>query len=195
MNSFSFSWWKLIPVFTLLTLSPLQHAAETPRSCLSARLELDNAGVASLRIKFHLFNRSYQPVHVLVWNTPLEGMFNDIFEVQRSGTTLKYMGPMVKRGTPTTDEYLLIQPGETATKVVDIDLAYDISAPGSYSVNFKGVLHDVIWHEGESKGIEPTVQYLKERESKGERVMTKVTSTGLTFDVDQSQTVKNVRSL
>lgn len=100
-------------------------------------------------VGFELENRSPAPVWVLAWNTPLEGMMNDIFRVERDGAEVPYEGPMVKRGNPSGSDYVRLSPGESVSAEVDLARGYDVSKPGSYRVDFRGRLHDVSSDGGE----------------------------------------------
>ena len=46
-----------------------------------------------VEVVFQLSNPTAQPLFVLDWHTPLEGLLNDFFEVTRDGTELSYRGP------------------------------------------------------------------------------------------------------
>jgi len=96
-----------------------------------------------VQVGFTLENLSAGPVWVLVWNTPLEGLWGNAFRVTHEGTELRYRGPMVKRGDPGADDYRRIEPGKSLAAEVDLAKAYDLSAPGEYRVEFTGPLHDV----------------------------------------------------
>lgn len=100
-------------------------------------------------VGFELENRSPVPLWVLTWNTPLEGMWNDIFRVERDGAEIRYEGPMVKRGSPSRSDYVLVAPGKSVSAEVDLARGYDVSRPGSYRVDFRGRLHDVAPDGGE----------------------------------------------
>ena len=49
---------------------------------------------------------------MLTWYTPLEGMAGEILQVTRDGAKLPYQGILAKRGDPTREEYVTIEPGE-----------------------------------------------------------------------------------
>jgi hypothetical protein len=96
-------------------------------------------------VRFRLRNPGRQPLSVLDWHTPLEGLLADIFSIRTAagGQPLRYTGPLVKRGDPEADEYVEIAPGGEASEEVDLAAAYDLSRPGRYTVSFKGPLRDV----------------------------------------------------
>src|SRR6185295_993434 len=112
---------------------------------LECRLSLP-ARVASgqpVPLRFELRNRGRRALHVLTWNTPLEGWFASYLTVTRDGAEIGYTGPQVKRGEPKLEDYVTIAAGKSARAVVDLAQAYDVVRPGDYRVAFAGQLHDV----------------------------------------------------
>ena len=112
--------------------------------CLLEGAAVQPAGGPVL-LRFRLRNHGRQPVAVLDWHTPLEGLLADIFTIRPAsgGAALRYTGPLVKRGDPEADEYVEIPPGGEASAEVDLALAYDLSRPERYTVAFSGPLRDV----------------------------------------------------
>jgi heat shock protein HslJ len=96
-----------------------------------------------VRLGFALHNQTDRPLYVLTWYTPLEGMAGEILQITRDGQALPYRGMLAKRGDPTRDEYVTIEPGEVAAAQVDLRTGYDLSAPGAYQVQFTAGLQDV----------------------------------------------------
>ena len=99
-------------------------------------------------IGFALENLSGEPLQVLTWYTPLEGIWGEIFLVTRDGREVPYEGPMAKRGDPDRDDYVLVRPGTPVSAEVDLSRGWDLSVPGTYRVEFTGRIHDVA-REGE----------------------------------------------
>jgi peptidyl-Lys metalloendopeptidase len=121
-------------------------ANTTSEFSLGCTLDVDETVPADepVTLCFALSNPTARPLYVLTWYTPLEGMAGEIFQVTRDGQTLPYQGMLAKRGDPTRDEYVVIEPGETASTEVDLRTGYDLSAPGSYQVRFTAGLQDVV---------------------------------------------------
>jgi peptidyl-Lys metalloendopeptidase len=94
-------------------------------------------------LRFALHNQTNRPLYVLTWYTPLEGMAGEILQVARDGEKLPYQGILAKRGDPARAEYVVIEPGETASAQVDLRVGYDLSVSGSYQVQFIARLQDV----------------------------------------------------
>jgi hypothetical protein len=96
-----------------------------------------------VEVRSTLTNRSETGLYVLEWYTPLEGLYGDIFRVERDGEPIPYNGPLVMRGDPTGDDYVYLDPGESASATVDLAAvgendapAYDFSRPGRYTIAF-----------------------------------------------------------
>lgn len=117
----------------------------TPSLSLDCTLEMDESYAAGkpVHLKFELHNPTDRTLYLLTWYTPLEGIAGEIFQVTRDGQALPYRGMLAKRGDPSRDEYVAIDPGETASAEVDLGIGYDLSAPGSYQVQFTAGLQDV----------------------------------------------------
>ncbi|MCX6317665.1 MAG: M35 family metallopeptidase [Bacteroidetes bacterium] len=89
-----------------------------------------------LLIRFSITNHSDTAVMVLKRNTPLEGLRSDCLKVEVDGMSVPYDGYLVKRALPKPTEYILLNIDETLSHEVDISNAYDVSKPGTYSIQF-----------------------------------------------------------
>jgi hypothetical protein len=96
-----------------------------------------------VEVHFRLGNSTAQPLYVLTWHTPLEGLLSNHLRVTRDGTEIPYEGPMFKRGDPEAEAYVTIAPGASAEAQVEASLAYDFRQPGRYRIEFRGPLMDV----------------------------------------------------
>ena len=109
-----------------------------PNAALSAKLEgpgtLEDG--TSVPVTFTLANNTDQPLYVLTWFTPLEGIANEIFIVRHEGARLSYEGILAMRGDPTPEAYVRLAGGATTSVTVDLAEAYDFSQPGDYSITF-----------------------------------------------------------
>jgi hypothetical protein len=104
---------------------------------------------------FKLTNRSAQPLFVLEWHTPLEGLLSNALEVTRDGAPVPYEGRMVKRGAPTAEDYAAIASGASVEAEVDVSLGYDMKQPGTYRITPRGRLMDVaLQKEGLPRGLD-----------------------------------------
>jgi len=102
-----------------------------------------------VNVTFRLTNPTAQPLYVLNWHTPLEGLLSNCLEITRAGTELPYQGPMFKRGDPDAEEYVTIAPGASVENTIEAQLAYDFSQPGTYRIAFRGPLRDATSKQAE----------------------------------------------
>lgn len=125
----------LIP-FLLLGAPPLQ--AQTFEPSLAATLEIAETLETgeSVPVQFSLKNDSSDDVRMLVWGTPLEGVYGRIFKVLRNGDPVPYEGIVVRRGEPTADDYIVIPAGQSVSAEVDLAKSYNFSAAAEYEVAF-----------------------------------------------------------
>jgi hypothetical protein len=112
---------------------------------LECTLEMDEIYPVGepVNLWFELHNQTDHPLYVLIWYTPLEGMAGEIFRVTRNGQELRYQGVLAKRGDPSREEYVAIEPGGATSAQVDLRTGYDLSMPGSYQVQLTTGLRDV----------------------------------------------------
>src|SRR5262249_54566096 len=103
---------------------------------LVASKEYDSA--EAVRLRFELTNDSNEDLYVLKWFTPLEGLNSDCLTVIRNAKTkVPYDGPMIKRGTPGPNDYLLVPAGQTVGADVNVSESYPVSVPANYQVELK----------------------------------------------------------
>lgn len=89
-----------------------------------------------VNLKFVLKNHFDTPRYVLKWYTPLEGIGGEIFRVAFEGQPVPYQGILASRTPPTPEAYVLLNPGESVSAVVDLAEAFDFSKAGEYRIKF-----------------------------------------------------------
>jgi peptidyl-Lys metalloendopeptidase len=97
-----------------------------------------------VKLRFELTNHGDIDLYVLRWYTPLEGLSSDCLKVLRNEKNkVSYDGPMIKRGNPRPEDYVLVPAGGTVTVEVDVSESYAVSAPADYRVelNIQGLEH------------------------------------------------------
>jgi peptidyl-Lys metalloendopeptidase len=112
-------------------------------------------------VDMELRNLANTPRYVLKWYTPFEGVAGEIFKVDHDGETVPYRGILAKRGDPEASDYIEIAAGASAEASVDLAPSYDLSAPGTYRVEFVSGLHDVA--EAAEKVPRPRDQHREQR--------------------------------
>jgi len=89
-------------------------------------------------VVFSLYNNSDKPLEYLPWGTPLEAnLTRDVFAIELNGDVLPYVGPVVKRRPPVKEDHDILQPGENREVVVNVASYYDMTAAGSYIINWR----------------------------------------------------------
>jgi hypothetical protein len=134
-----------VPTTGAVTAEPSPLTGESqPAEDLTAgeKLEAELQVPASLpngddvKLNFSLTNNSDEPVYLLKWFTPLEGIGGDIFRIRRDGQLVPYQGILASRSDPTPDAYVFLEAGETVSAEVDLAEAYDFSDDGTYTITF-----------------------------------------------------------
>lgn len=131
--------------------APQPPAAQQPptQQALAKTLECSLSAPAQLKVgepvpvQLRLTNPTAQPLSVLTWRTPLEGLLGDDFQVTRDGAEVPYEGPMVKRGEPQAADYTSLAPGKSVEATVDLSKGYALQQPGRYRIAYRGPLMDV----------------------------------------------------
>ena len=134
-------------------------------------------------LKFTLTNNSNERVSVLKWQTPLEGIKNDMFWVKRQEEVAVYLGKLVKRSAPGTHDYITLNPKESVSTNIDISEVYDISKSGNYTIEFDSRVLDV----GTEEPHTLSARLDDKAEPKIERLRSKVVDFDLLEDRDAKQ--------
>ncbi|MGB0134330.1 M35 family metallo-endopeptidase [Dokdonella sp.] len=95
-------------------------------------------------IEFSLVNQSSATVSVLRWQTPLDGVTNDLFMVSQNGKPAVYTGPLYKRMAPRAGDFIELKPGESLNASVELSMYYDMRAGGQYQVSYDRMASEVI---------------------------------------------------
>ena len=139
------------------------------------------------KLVFTLTNEAKEPITVLKWHTPLEGIKSDMFTVEINGERAVYLGPIYKRRPPQEKDYITLQPGQTATATVDFDDVYDIAPQGIYNVKYKSE-H---LHAGTESAKTLTAQFMR-----GQRApKVAVRANTATFTLVEARQPKTVRGI
>lgn len=74
----------------------------------------------SSEITVTLSNPSRETIRVVRWQTPIEGVYDDLFEVTLNGEPVTYTGRHAKWGTPGDKDFIELAPGAVRTSVIDL---------------------------------------------------------------------------
>lgn len=127
-------------------------AASAKPSALDVNLaptgEKSDAGSAKLR--YTLSNFGTVDLLVLAWETPLRGVEDDLFEVQRDGRPVEYVGRHFKRGLPQASDYIELKAGQSLSVDLDLSDYYDMTANGFYATQAIAHFHDTFAVQAEN---------------------------------------------
>lgn len=112
----------------------------------------EQGNASEVRVQLH--NAGSQPIELLLWNTPFEAPLSaDLFEVSNGGEPVRYVGRLVKRGTPPAEAWTTLAPGEQIDAVIDLAQHYQLSAPGTYEVALRVPVIDGVVRFNESTPV------------------------------------------
>lgn len=119
-----------------------ENAALVCRLSVPERIPAEGA----LPLRFEIENRGRRALWVLRWNTPFDPLMGDVFGISAEAASedaLSFVGPMVKRGDPSREEYLEIPAGKTLSTEIDLRASYEFRGAGRYEVRYESILGDV----------------------------------------------------
>ena len=88
-------------------------------------------------VRVTLTNTATGPEHLLRWRTPLEAIDAPLFEVQRDGQPVRYLGRRVKRAAPGPADYLRLEPGASVSRTVELSRLYEMAITGAYTIRYR----------------------------------------------------------
>ena len=112
------------------------------RNPLSVSMLADSSSTQAFMgtVEFKITNNSSEVLKVPYWQLPGASHENKLFQVFHNGRAAQYLGPMIKRATPTDADMVTFQPYETKLISVDLSKSYDLGKTGEYTVSFLSYL-------------------------------------------------------
>ena len=123
-------------LLALLSLSTLPALAQDVTVTLAPVRE-KFARTDEVLVRVTLRNTSATPQLLLKWHTPVEGVQAPLFEVQRDGQPVRYLGIKAKRAAPTPGDYLRLEPGASIDTTVELSALYEMSVTGAYTLRYR----------------------------------------------------------
>ena len=105
----------------------------------AVRLRADQAAFRAgedVILHVSITNPHAEAIQVLKWFIPADGMEEPLLSITRDGQPVAYLGPIFKRRAPTTQDYLILQPGAALSGSLNLSAYYDLSASGHYAVSY-----------------------------------------------------------
>jgi hypothetical protein len=145
MSSTAFLWMRksfsillfFIAINSIIAHKALANMENIKQSCFLS-VSPASSSPDKILLNFSFKNPHTKKMRLLMWNTPFEGFFSDLFLITNIDTQeqLIYHGPMIKRLHPQPDDYLLISPSDVSTTTLNLSLAYHFT-PGNYQIKLK----------------------------------------------------------
>lgn len=128
-----------ILVALLATLLITTVAGAAPKGGASVSLSVEQGAFDSSQEVFvtvTISNPTNQPVKVLKWFTPVDGVEEPLFAVTRDGQPVDYIGRLYKRPAATDKDYISLNAGESISSTVNLGEYYDLSVSGQYEISY-----------------------------------------------------------
>ncbi len=107
---------------------------------LTSRLFADRTSIGAhedVSLRVTLRNNSEKAIALPYWQTPVRGIYANLFDVQRDGQAVAYIGRLTKWATPTREDLVTIPAGGFIRAKVELSGAYDISRTGEYTFRLR----------------------------------------------------------
>lgn len=88
-------------------------------------------------VKITYRNDSAEDLYLVRWQTALQGVEGNLFDVRLDGQPVAYTGRLYKRATPTAADYVRIPAGGAVSADVELSSVYDLSRTGEYSIRYQ----------------------------------------------------------
>lgn len=127
----------LLALLTALLVTSVAGAAQ--KGGASVNLSVEQGGFDSSQDVFvtvTISNPTNEPVKVLKWFTPIDGVEEPLFAVTRDGQPVEYLGPHYKRPAAAEKDYLTLNSGESISSTVNLGEYYDLSLSGQYEITY-----------------------------------------------------------
>ncbi|UVW27917.1 M35 family metallo-endopeptidase [Massilia sp. H6] len=90
-----------------------------------------------VQVQVTLSNTGLAPQFILKWHTPVEGIQAPLFEVQRDGQPVPYLGIEAKRPAPGPNDYVRLEPGASISSIVELSALYEMNVTGAYTLRYR----------------------------------------------------------
>ena len=133
-------WTSLLAGAAALVLC-VSNAAAAARDGLQVRLSAPEPvlrGDVDVTVGVSITNTTREAVTLMRWELPSARPEAALFRITRDGEAVAYTGPLIKRGPPTREDLVRIEPGATITTEVELTAAYDLSRNGLYTIEYVG---------------------------------------------------------
>jgi peptidyl-Lys metalloendopeptidase len=118
---------------------PTSEAPEAGKGDLSVSLTTPSnfapAG-AAVNVTVTMTNVADHAVRLLRYNTPVDGLKEDLFRVSRDGVAVAYLGRHYKWAAPQAEDFITLDRGQSIVGTVDLAASYDFAETGTYFLGY-----------------------------------------------------------
>lgn len=118
-------------------------------SLSAAKQSFDSSEPVVVHVKISNPNR--QVLQILKWQTPAEGLKAPLFFVMLNGVPLQYLGTIYKRTTPTENDYITLNPGDSLDYDVTLSDYYSFAETGDYEIVYDTASLNMYSGDGDAK--------------------------------------------
>jgi peptidyl-Lys metalloendopeptidase len=90
----------------------------------------------AVNVTVTMTNVADHAVRVLRYQTPIDGIKEDLFRVSRDGAPVAYLGRHYKWAAPQPSDFLTLERGQSVSATVDLATAYDFATTGTYALAY-----------------------------------------------------------
>lgn len=129
----------VVGIFALTCAAAAFVSAGVSSNGVAVSISMDKRVLAAnddVVVNVVMTNNSSVNQRILRWATPFQGVEGNLFDVTRDGKRVAFLGAVYKRPAPTASDYILLKPGQTMRKSVELSKLYDMSVTGDYAVTF-----------------------------------------------------------
>ncbi len=127
---------RRLPCFLLLGLAAAPVLAQDVTVTVTPARQ-NFARSDDVRVEVTLSNHGLAPQFILKWHTPVEGVEAPLFDVQRDGQPVRYLGIEAKRPAPGPNDYVRLEPGASVSTTVELSALYEMNVTGAYLLRYR----------------------------------------------------------
>src|SRR6478672_8307417 len=111
---------------------------------LTTTIEAQKSALDDAVVRITYRNDSAADLYLVRWQTALQGVEGNLFDVQVDGKPVQYTGRLYKRALPRAEDYVRIPAGGAVAADVELSSVYDLSRTGEYAIRYRVALQDAL---------------------------------------------------
>jgi peptidyl-Lys metalloendopeptidase len=105
----------------------------------------------AVMVHVKISNPNSQPLRILNWHTPANGVQESLFIITQNGNSAAYIGPLYKRAAPSDADYLVLDPGASLEYDVNLSDSYAFAESGDYEIAYDTAASNLYTDEASAK--------------------------------------------